>query len=73
MNNERQLYKIKLIEIASTLKGSNIESRAAIMHALCEVAAEVAFESGFEFEDYSSCASCAWSCAMERVSNRDVN
>lgn len=73
MNNEQQMYKIKLLEIANMLKGSKLSDQGAIMHALCEVAAQVAFESGLEFEDYEACATCAWSCALERVSKRDVN
>jgi len=73
MNNDKQTYEIKLTNLVSTV--SDMEACIppdAIMHALGEVAAQLAIENGMSFEDYVRCALCAWDCNMERE-KRDVN
>ena len=69
MNNAKQVYEIQLMELLTTAKHSKVKDKPAMMHAFCEVAAQVARESGFGFEDFAECATCAWHCAMERINS----
>ena len=73
MNNDKQLYECKMTGLVSAVR--NMEESVApdaIMHALGEIAAQVAIENGMGFEDYVRCAMCAWDCTMERRA-RDIN
>jgi hypothetical protein len=64
-----KIYEPELIEISEAIKKltehHDFKDTCGIMHALCEVVAQVTRENNMDFEDYVRCALCAWDCSAD--------
>jgi len=66
----RKIYEPELTEITRAVKKlaehHNFKDTCGIMHALCEVVANVTRDNDMGFEDYVRCALCAWDCSNDK-------
>ena len=67
-----EIYRTQLGALSEAVRKTSeevhLKEKTSIMHALCEVVAEVASDNEMGFEEYLRCAICAWDCCNERMS-----